>query len=339
MKAKANELAKLVDHCFKERESLPVYQNLTQSSLYQWNLPQLGNPYANPDSQLSPSKLKDYLNCPFRFYLKHILKLKPYQASPWEMDAMVFGNHIHRVLEQLGKEETLLRESRAEKISEFLLAEQERDVTRTYGKDLPVALLLQKESARERLKSFAKTQAKMVEEGWQIQHSEWEIGKDQPWIFRGQAISLKIDRVDFNSITSEYRIIDYKTGQSKEPKKAHLQVKRDEEKWVDLQLPLYWAAFQAVETPNRELLSKVAYACLPENLSKTGICEWEGFEQKLESAWEVFDHAVADIRLGKFWPPKEVKYDDYETFFPQGIEQAISPQQQSYLQQLPPQAK
>ena len=49
----------------------------------------------------SVSKLNDYLLCPFRFYLKHILKLRIENYDDREMSASTFGTLFHKVVAQL----------------------------------------------------------------------------------------------------------------------------------------------------------------------------------------------------------------------------------------------
>ncbi len=50
------------------------------------------------DRNLSPSTLNDYIECTFRFYLKHIANLKEADEVEEDLDARIFGNLLHQVM-------------------------------------------------------------------------------------------------------------------------------------------------------------------------------------------------------------------------------------------------
>jgi ATP-dependent helicase/nuclease subunit B len=58
-------------------------------------------------SALSVTAFADYLQCPFRFYLRHGLGMESVDPEKTELDAMDFGTLVHAALEQLGREEKL----------------------------------------------------------------------------------------------------------------------------------------------------------------------------------------------------------------------------------------
>ena len=49
--------------------------------------------------KMSVTQFIDYLRCPFRFYLKHVLRMEPFDAARDEMDARGFGSLIHDSIE------------------------------------------------------------------------------------------------------------------------------------------------------------------------------------------------------------------------------------------------
>ena len=57
---------------------------------------------AIPES-LSVSAFKSYLQCPFRFYLQHILKLEAPSDSRRDMSPRLFGDVVHEVLDDFGR--------------------------------------------------------------------------------------------------------------------------------------------------------------------------------------------------------------------------------------------
>jgi ATP-dependent helicase/nuclease subunit B len=56
-------------------------------------------PLPEPITAMTVTSFKDYLACPYRFYLKRVLKLDVRDDSAAEMDASVFGTLMHDVLE------------------------------------------------------------------------------------------------------------------------------------------------------------------------------------------------------------------------------------------------
>ncbi|MEI7902526.1 MAG: PD-(D/E)XK nuclease family protein, partial [bacterium] len=67
-------------------------------------------PVAIPE-KLSVTMFKDYLACPFSFFLRHVLKMKAVDDRDRELDAMEFGSLCHSVLEAFGKEACTCRNS------------------------------------------------------------------------------------------------------------------------------------------------------------------------------------------------------------------------------------
>ncbi len=56
--------------------------------------------YADPEgSGISPSALNDYIECSLRFYLKHIAGLREAQEVEEDLDARIFGNFLHNIMD------------------------------------------------------------------------------------------------------------------------------------------------------------------------------------------------------------------------------------------------
>ncbi len=68
-------------------------------------------PIPMPDSPLEAepifrvTEFRDYLACPYRYYLRHRLKLKALADSASELDARQFGNLLHEALMDFGRSE------------------------------------------------------------------------------------------------------------------------------------------------------------------------------------------------------------------------------------------
>ncbi len=290
----------------------------------------------NPKKEKAPEALsvtdfKNYLNCPFRFYLKKVLKMEESDDRKTEMDQMDFGNFCHRALDNFCKDENLRKSRNAEEIKEFLHLESERLVKAQFGSSLPLSLLIQLESVKQRLAKFAEIQALQSSSGWEILHTEYKLGDGKGVNLAGMTVKGKIDRIDRHA-DGTIRILDYKTSDKAEsPENTHVKYAREDagladyavfEKggklkcWVDLQLPLYQLLLE------KEGIFKggrivCGYFNLPKAVSDTGIEIWEGMgDSYLEDAEKCASGVIESIRNGIFWPPSEnIRYDDFENLF------------------------
>lgn len=297
---------------------------------------QLTPPRAAPPARVAVTALRAWLACPFRFYLSRVLHLAAVDPAKGELDALDFGTLCHGALEAMGRE-TALRDCRdAAVLRDFLLAALDRAAAETFGSELTLPLLVQLESARQRLTRAAGVQAESRAGGWVIVQVEksfvLEIG--------GLKVTGKIDRIDRHETTGAVRVLDYKTSdQPAQPRAAHLTRIRSgeevpeyvrfageggKEAWRDLQLPLYLRAL-AVEFTG-ELTG--GYFNLPKASTETGIALWEDYTPELAgSAWDSATGVAAAIRAGKFWPPSEMipeDYDEFTTLFHHGAAASIA---------------
>ena len=185
--------------------------------------------------KLSATAFKTYLESPYMFYLRHILKLRTIDDAGEELDAASFGNVAHDVLEAFGNSEardsTSLKEVRAA-LDDAL----ERLAKRRFGINAKPAVTIQMEQLRHRLYKFAEQQVIHRNEGWVIHKTESNFAEEL--FVDGTPITItgRIDRIDRNESTGEWVILDYKTN-TDDPIEAH---RRSNGGWKDLQLPLYW---------------------------------------------------------------------------------------------------
>jgi RecB family exonuclease len=195
-------------------------------------------PLPEPINSMRVTEFKDYLACPYRYYLRHRLKLGALQDSAEELDGAAFGTLVHQVLGEFGKG-PVAASTDAEQIERYLSDELDRQCAECFGKAPLSAIRVQVEQLRLRLREFARWQAAWAGQGWQIRCVEAspQEGKallvvdSQPMFLRG-----RIDRIDFQPSTGKWMIIDYKSSDAPStPEKAH----RRGQQWIDLQLPLY----------------------------------------------------------------------------------------------------
>ena len=281
-------------------------------------------------TKLSVTALRDWLVCPFRFYLKHALQMAHVEPEKAELDARDFGTLLHGTLQQLGEEAALRECTEAAPLREFLLERFELAVRRRYGAELTLPLVVQFESARQRLRAAAEIEVQSRVEGWRTVRVEWKF--ELP--LGGRMVSGKIDRIDRHS-DGRVRVLDYKTGDTAtDPVTAHLCAVRSDElerpewlrtvneagktrAWADLQLPLYRRAVAA------EFGDAVAcgYFNLPKAAGETAVTMWGDFSRETQAAAErCAEGVIAAVAAGEFWPPRELtgreaEWDEFAELF------------------------
>jgi hypothetical protein len=174
---------------------------------------------------MSVTAFRDYLACPYRFYLRHVLKLKPLDDSTSELAANQFGDLVHGSLELFGESDDR-DESDRSKIETLLLEYLHQYAAEHYGDTASTAVTLQVAQAERRLKAVAKAQAGRIADGWTIHASEASVDeKGGAGIdVGGKRMGLRgrFDRIDFHKATGRWAIRDYKTHGHK-PEKKHLR--------------------------------------------------------------------------------------------------------------------
>jgi ATP-dependent helicase/nuclease subunit B len=284
-------------------------------------------------SRLSVTSLRDYLACPFRFYLTHILRMQALADTKHELDAADFGSLVHDVMARLARDEEMRCCTRVPPLQRFLDKEVRRWAEQRFSTDLPLHLRLQLNVARERLEAAAKAQAQLASEGWEIVicEQEFQLPVGQMRV-RG-----RIDRVDKHRETGRIRVLDYKTGDSgKAPEEYHLASARAEtphyaqvttrgrlKRWTDLQLPLYHRMLEHHESLTDGI--ETGYFNMPRDIASTGVVLWDGLtDDLLHSADTCAEGVITDIAAHRFWPPSaRVDFDDYGALFPTDIARCI----------------
>jgi RecB family exonuclease len=255
-----------------------------------------------PFDRIRVTEFRDYLQCPFRYYLRHRLRLDITDDRAEELDGGAFGDLAHRVLKLFGRSECKNSQD-TEQIAGYLSRQLDVVVADVYGKALRPVIDVQVEQLRLRLEAFAAAQAKRASEGFEILHVEYSPATPDGSTridVDGRPIKIRgrIDRVDFDHNSGKYVLLDYKTTASGDaPEKTH----RSKDAWVDLQLPLYEWIFSEHHDVESEI--EVGYVSLPKDTAKTGflIAGWHysDFEAARNTAKEI----IRNIRREIFWPP------------------------------------
>jgi ATP-dependent helicase/nuclease subunit B len=288
---------------------------------------------APPLKKISVTAFRDYLQCPFRFYLRRVRRMAALDLEKAELDARDFGNLMHEALRVWGDDEKLRTCGEESVLREALLSTLEGKIRAHYGRELTLPLVIQFESARQRLRQAAAVQAAEFAAGWRIEAVEQPFNLSMS----GLMVGGKIDRLD-RHIDGRVRVLDYKTSDTPvtpaqahwgpvnatSPEWARLSINGKERAWLDLQLPLYRLNLAPAFGP--------AVACgyfnLPKGVGATAISVWTDYTPDVQrSAEACARHIVAAVAAGEYWPPAELKAGadrDWGKLFHQGTAASVA---------------
>jgi len=321
---------------------------------WRWNLPER---HRKKVCKISPTDFSDYLACPFRFYLKKVLKLDLFISDAREMDAKNFGILVHEALERFGNENRV--ESDPAAIERLVLGHLDASVYQLFGPSPSPAVRVQVEAARVRLRGFARVQAEQYAAGWRIISVERKLNSEGENTLDIGPLKLsgKIDRIECNECTGAWRVLDYKTyAKADSPAKKHFGSTLSAEwlpeaaflyngprgpkpkRWKDLQLPLYakilrhWHGGQMGEAPVH-----TGYFVLSADPAATAIQEFEELDAEvMNSAITCAETIAALVQNGNFWPPQPLKTsweDPFEALFLNGKPEAcVAPETIAFLE-------
>jgi len=265
--------------------------------------------------KISPTDFKEYLACPFRYYLKRVLHLEAFDPRAREMDALQFGTLVHKALEDFALESPDACEEEA--IARAVLRHLDRQAARQFGPSPAPAVRVQLAAARVRLRAFARLQAVEFAAGWRIVAVEKKLSADDvdPLRVGPLALSAKIDRIEEHPQLG-LRIVDYKTyGTTKPPAATHFgpasansfldaaqtTVAGKPRCWIDLQLPLYRLIAEHLY-PGRPV--QTAYFILPADPSQSAIEALDLTGELYESALACASEVAGRVSQRRFWPPQ-----------------------------------
>lgn len=281
-------------------------------------------PRLPPPSRISVTAFRDYLRCPFRFYLKHVLRMEAFDPFKGELDAFDFGTLCHAALEAMGVDALQRDATDAGELRNFLITRVDRQAHLRFGSELTLPLIVQLESARQRLARAADVQAAERAGGWRIEAVERKF----ELALGAVTVSGRIDRIERHVETGAVRVIDYKTSdQAVTPFAAHVRAARREETapefarfrrdgrdwvWLDLQLPLYLEALAAEFGEG----TTAGYFNLPKAVGETALLAWNDYDAGYRVAARRCVEGVAQaVAAGTFWPPAEVPARDEDDRF------------------------
>ncbi|CAI8326652.1 MAG: ATP-dependent helicase/deoxyribonuclease subunit B [Opitutia bacterium UBA7350] len=293
-----------------------------------------------PD-HFSPSSLNNYLKCPFRFFLRHVMEMRPLELDARELTPSSFGNCFHDVVAEL-KGRTLDHNLKAETFTRELQDATAQYLQKKYGNQRSFALRLQQEALDGRIQAFVNRQLETI-----ALHGSTRIEATEKrfeMTLHHSKIVGYIDRIDQGE--NGTTLFDYKTADTpKTPTVAHLMRANSANepahlppeaqfehngktlRWINLQLPLY--ALATREEHPKTTRPHLAYINLAKTQEKSAFDYWDDFtEDHLESARNCSLAVIQKIKAGIFWPPNQnirKEQDDFAPLFPDGIENTVDP--------------
>ncbi len=204
--------------------------------------------------RFSASSLKIYIQCPLQFYLKYVAGIKEPNELTEEIDAAIFGNLLHKVLELTYKpyQDSLLGADQIVQLADNK-ALHKVILEACLDKEIPKAIT--QDSNQLQLKIIEQIAQKIILNDaatapLQVIHTETEFNWDKLILQDGSTVSIfgTIDRVDKIS-EHAIRIIDYKTGKIELPK-SNLDTMEGIETFLDILFSYkdkdYSAVFQGI---------------------------------------------------------------------------------------------
>jgi ATP-dependent helicase/DNAse subunit B len=266
LKANLADAAELVRRRFRDKRHNP-YDGLFSDEAV---VAELARRFG-PEKVFSPTALEDYVACPFRFFLRHVLRLEPLEEPSEEIEVTRRGQAFHRALARLHRNLKKADvhhpdESVEPRVLEEVRAAVAEDIRRAPS---PASKELWRLEGERLLRSAARYGshwrrflAPWLERGVAPRPHDFEVdfglpsatgeAPHGPLVIRGGGVEVRvsgrIDRVDVVELAEGvgFWVIDYKTGRSSHYTSADLVEFRR------LQLMLYALAVEEVLLAGRD---------------------------------------------------------------------------------------
>lgn len=279
----------------------------------------------SPLETLSATALKDYLVCPTRFYLKHVLRMRALDDTTPHPDAAAFGTLVHAVLRDVVAQNLSSRADWDRAVEDTV----ETRMRERFGNIEGLALRVMARGMAARIRAAGRIHLDLRDNGWRTIALEKKLKRD----LHGLSIHGVIDRIDVHP-DHGLLLLDYKTADTpKKPAETHLgpvrpgreafevEVKNKTRRWTDLQLPVYrWLAEADPDLPSDAPLA-VAYLNLPKSIRQTQQALWPEEASLIGPARLCLERVVDGIRGGVWGPPAtDVDYDDFAPLLHHGAD-------------------
>ena len=191
---------------------------------------------------LSPTALSDYRKCPYRYYLKYVLKITEPDSIIEEPGAKEWGEVVHKALRNFYQYHFPRGFTEKEKNQAMKVMETELENALKRNRSLALkpkaSTYLDLNVFKRRMRHFLETEIERFNEGFTIFKMVLERKAKHYLSINGAQVRVYgyIDRIDL--CRDQYYIIDYKTGRIPSSKTTEIG-----EDFTEFQLPLYALAF------------------------------------------------------------------------------------------------
>ncbi len=247
-----------------------------------------------PLKSISPSQIRDYLYCPYEFYLKHILGLKTEDEDNSEIPENIFGNITHKVIAIVSSEfknTAYIDYKNALSLCYDIL---EKEIQTVLGKTKSIEIHLQIQSIKNRLQQYLDFEIECKTNKHILKYIEHRIENTKLInISSGEQIPLVgvIDRVEL--VAEDLLITDFKTGDDSKTSISRAQ--------KDYQLPIYGLALsQSEEFKAKNIKLQIV------SLNKTSTHDKKTIdfqEEQIIEVKEIINSVSENILNANFWPP------------------------------------
>jgi ATP-dependent helicase/nuclease subunit B len=238
-------------------QRLGAYDGITGPLESAWQTMQL--------SGASPTALQEYATCPFRYFAKQVLRLRPLTVSesldpigPAELGTLTHSI-LRRCLQAL-RTQAYFSDATTSIDPMNVLGQAAREEFERFADTHPVGYPLVWRLHQERLftvlrDALREDLAEMAREGWEpVLLEEEMVGKlnvplsGMPAELTEIQITGRLDRVDWSPSQNAYRIIDYKFKTSRHPDTLDKNLLMGAARATRLQPPLYLTMAEALRT-------------------------------------------------------------------------------------------
>ncbi len=164
------------------------------------------------------TELEEYINCPYRYYVKYVLKLEPLEEVTEDLSPRDRGSKVHAILRNfsLSHSTAITKENRSEaralleKLADSAFDKEADTFRNRRDKELFVTVMAER---------FLDAEEEFRQQGMKPAYLEQKIEHYRLVLSNGgeAGLSAKIDRIDVDA-DGNFIIVDYKTGKYPLPK-------------------------------------------------------------------------------------------------------------------------
>ena len=224
------------------------------------------------EGTLTPSQIESYATCPFKFFVEHVLNVRPPEEVTPEIQPKDFGTIIHAILERFYREHFDLfkkavadpkNKAQIERTLDLIVEEVFRQKAEIIGYAAAGLKPYEQKTARMvAMQAIASEieDARFITEPMSPVEFEWSFGRSPETTLKipmqGEPDGLvrgRVDRIDTSDDKSRFAIIDYKTG--KNPESIAKKIKDG----LHVQIPLYIEAVKRFLLPKANALGGLLF--------------------------------------------------------------------------------